>query len=61
MLGTILYSENSIIIPKATFVTVDGSIGIIFTVKREYLEFLVNLQSNMGKIISGIGCLNHSK
>ncbi|CCJ28534.1 unnamed protein product [Pneumocystis jirovecii] len=58
--GTILYSENSIIIPKATFVTVDGSIGIIFTVKREYLEFLVNLQSNMGKIISGIGCLNHS-
>ncbi|KAG5439299.1 hypothetical protein PCANB_001598 [Pneumocystis canis] len=58
--GTILYSENSMIIPKATFVTVDGSIGFLFVIKHEYLEFLVNLQSNMGKIINGIGYLNHS-
>lgn len=58
--GTILYSENSIIIPKATFVTVDGTIGFLFTIEHEYLEFLVNLQSNMGKVINGIGYLNHS-
>ncbi|KAG4304033.1 hypothetical protein PORY_002556, partial [Pneumocystis oryctolagi] len=58
--GTILYSENPIIIPKATFVTVDGSVGILSIIKNEYSDFLVNLQSNMGKVIDGIGYLNHS-
>ncbi|QSL66714.1 hypothetical protein MERGE_001098 [Pneumocystis wakefieldiae] len=58
--GTILSSENPIIIPKATFVTVDGSIAFLFTIKNEHLEFLINLQSNMGKVINGIGHLKHS-
>ncbi|KAI5843023.1 mono-functional DNA-alkylating methyl methanesulfonate N-term-domain-containing protein [Morchella snyderi] len=57
--GSVL--PGSVVQPKAYCATVDGSIYLLGEIDSEYLDLLMQLQSNMAKVISGVGDLDFNK
>ncbi|KAF9365058.1 DNA damage-binding protein 1a [Mortierella sp. NVP85] len=47
-------------VPKLLFATVSGTIGVIATLTTERYALLHHLESNMSKVIKGVGGLSHS-
>jgi DNA damage-binding protein 1 len=47
-------------VPKLLFATVSGTIGVIATLTAEKYALLHHLESNMSKVIKGVGGLSHS-
>ncbi|KAG0292818.1 DNA damage-binding protein 1a [Dissophora globulifera] len=48
-------------IPKLLFATVSGAIGVVATLTAEKYELLHHLESNMSKVIKGVGGLDHAE
>ncbi|KAM2703176.1 hypothetical protein EV2_004801 [Malus domestica] len=48
-------------IPTVIFGTVNGVIGVIASLPQEHYAFLEKLQSNLRKVIKGVGGLNHEQ
>ncbi|KAI3937749.1 hypothetical protein MKW92_004607 [Papaver armeniacum] len=49
------------LIPTVIFGTVNGVIGVIASLPQEHYLFLEKLQSNLVKVIKGVGGLNHEQ
>lgn len=47
-------------VPKLLFATVSGAIGVIATLTAEKYALLHHLESNMSKVIKGVGGLSHA-
>ncbi|KAG0365622.1 DNA damage-binding protein 1a [Gamsiella multidivaricata] len=47
-------------VPKLLFATVSGAIGVVATLTPEKYELLRRLESNMSKVIKGVGGLDHA-
>lgn len=52
---------GNVVQPKAYCATVDGSIYLLGEIDSEYLDLLMQLQSNMAKVINGVGDLDFNK
>lgn len=48
-------------IPKLLFATVSGAIGVVATLTADKYELLHKLETNLSKVIRGVGGLDHSK
>ncbi|KAG0274322.1 DNA damage-binding protein 1a, partial [Linnemannia exigua] len=48
-------------IPKLLFGTVSGAIGVIATLTADKYQILHHLETNMSKVIRGVGGLDHAK
>ncbi|KAF8930905.1 DNA damage-binding protein 1a [Dissophora ornata] len=48
-------------VPKLLFATVSGAIGVVATLTPEKYELLHHLESNMSKVIKGVGGLDHAE
>ncbi|KAK3842433.1 MAG: UV-damaged DNA binding protein 1 [Linnemannia gamsii] len=48
-------------IPKLLFATVSGAIGVIATLTADKYQILHHLETNMSKVIRGVGGLDHAK
>ncbi|CAO3569563.1 unnamed protein product [Mortierella alpina] len=47
-------------VPKLLFATVSGAIGVVATLTQDKYELLHRLESNMSKVIKGVGGLDHA-
>ncbi|KAF9925024.1 DNA damage-binding protein 1a [Linnemannia zychae] len=48
-------------IPKLLFATVSGAIGVVATLTADNYQILHHLETNLSKVVRGVGGLDHSK
>lgn len=53
--------HDSIVLPRAYFGTVDGSIYLLGLISPKYIDLLMKLQSNLARIVKGVGDLDFNK
>lgn len=57
----VMPDDTTIVKPHTLFGTVDGSIGVIGTINPEYINLLLQLQTNIGEVRKTIGGLKHAE
>ncbi|CCG81616.1 DNA damage-binding protein 1 [Taphrina deformans PYCC 5710] len=60
--GTFIVPEDTTVVhPRLIFGTVDGSIGCLGTIDPDYVNLLLELQSNIGTVRTNVGGLSHAE